>query len=484
MTSNRTYLALALAICTIAAGLRLYRLGDWPFAGDELATFQETDSLFRRQASKSADQIDRLPRLIPVGYVINYISYELAGRTEFGSRISSAVMGVISIAVLLWLLPGALGQRAALCTGLLIALWPDHLFESQNHRFYMTAALFCTLSMALGALALRRRSSALTLAAVFAAYLAILSHTVCGMLLPCLLAIFLVAPRTGIQGPSKAQIIILIQANLSAVILLVAYIYPIVRGWNQGETWGYGVGHSLAAALVQVGWPTALLAVLGLLFLGKEDPSQAVCWTALGVSWIVATVALPFVIPFHPGYLFPFAIPAFVLAGYGMAKLYEMLLPQGRLLAATVAVAFCFLDLPSVVSYYRDGSRYDYRAAALHIEKNFRLGDRVAAVSPGLLAYYAGSCNGALSLPPAPLAELEKLETKSADARWWLVLPIGRSGKDELLRTWLARHCSEELVIQRPRLDYYDYRVEVFLYRPAAFPATMAVTRKNTSAGS
>jgi hypothetical protein len=173
-------------------------------------------------------------------------------------------------------------------------------------------------------------------------------------------------------------------------------------------------------------------------------------------------VALPLVVAFHPGYTFPFAVCAFVLAGHGVATVYELLRPRGATLAAAWVLAACGLNLPSVASYYRDGSRYDYRTVAIYVRDHFRPGDHVVAVSPALLRHYAAECRDAVKLPSDPLPTLRALG--SPPGRTWVVIPSGRGGKDEGLGRWLARHCSQELAVRKTRFDYYDYTVELFLY--------------------
>ncbi|HEX5271086.1 MAG TPA: hypothetical protein VFW33_11385, partial [Gemmataceae bacterium] len=175
----------------------------------------------------------------------------------------------------------------------------------------------------------------------------------------------------------------------------------------------------------------------------------------------VAAVALPMVVAFHPAYTFLFAPWALVLAGHGTARVWERLRPLGAPVAVAWLLGACCLDLPRVASYYRDGSRYDYRTAALYIHDHFRPGDRVAAVSPGLMGHYAAECQGGIRLPTDPLPALPALAEHPG--RTWVAVASNRSGKDEALRHWLARNCSAELVARHTRFDYYDYTVEVFL---------------------
>src|SRR6516225_6156858 len=91
-TSSRSRLLVVGALVVMLAGfLRFHRLGDWPFAGDEILTFPEVDSLFEGPSVSTIEQKDRLPRLIPLGYLVQYLDYQLFGRDEYGSRVLIAL---------------------------------------------------------------------------------------------------------------------------------------------------------------------------------------------------------------------------------------------------------------------------------------------------------------------------------------------------------------------------------------------------------
>src|SRR5947209_2290306 len=93
----RPLLLLALTLALLGGGLRFFRLGPWPFAGDELATLTEADSLFGKTVSPPESQTYRLARLVPLSYAIHYADYQLFGRDEWGSRVLIALLGTLQI---------------------------------------------------------------------------------------------------------------------------------------------------------------------------------------------------------------------------------------------------------------------------------------------------------------------------------------------------------------------------------------------------
>jgi hypothetical protein len=458
-------LSICLALGLLAAGLRFYRLGDWPFHGDELAAIEEAQSLVQKHDGPLTAQKDRLPRLIPLGYFLLYIDHELFGRDEFGTRVLTAILGTLHVVLVFFFLDRILGRVPALATALLLALWPEHLYHSQENRYYMTAAVCASLAMLWGALAVQRRSLAWTAAACAAAFAAILAHTLQGLLFAGLFAAIVAAGWLAGDRRVFRLLGVVLVAGLLSVAFFACYLLPLVRGWNSGATWGYSLSHSVMASVSQLGWPIALLALLGLLTMGQRDREQASYWIAWAVLWCAASIILPFFVAYHPGYVFPLTLPALVLAGQAIAAIYEALRPQYALAACAWVGVTGLFNLPSLVSHYADGSRGDLRSAGQFVSRNWQPGDRVAAFSPTLLRHYVapGIEPAALSLSD-PITHLRKLG--HGPERLWIVVPSSRGGKPERLADWLGKHCSLEMSRRSQRIDYHENVIEVFLYEP------------------
>ena len=340
----------------------------------------------------------------------------------------------------------------------------------------MAAGFFSCLCLILGALAVRRRSATWTVAACLAALGALFCHTLCVLLLPGLLTA-IVAAAVAARRPIPLRIWAILLATITVAGLAIwFYLWPLAQNWNNGAEWGYTVLHSVAASINQVGCSVALLALLGAVALWHDCPAQGAYWTIWMVLWAVASVVFPLVLAFHPAYLFAFAFGPFVLAGYAVHVVYQILLVRGRLAAMTWVVVVLGLSMPSVASYYTDGARPNYRTVALYIEKHAQSGDRVTGVSHRNLAFYSPACEKSMGLPDNPVPALQEMIAQPG--RIWIVIPSGRSGKEEKLRRWLAEHCSQELVVHQQRFDYRDFTVELFVSPPARtgdrkeFPAT------------
>lgn len=482
MPRRTILLIICLELGLLAAGLRFYRLGDWPFHGDELAALDEAQSLVESHDEPLTNQKDRLPRLLPLGYFVLYLDHEIFGRDEFGSRVSTALLGALHVVLVFFFLERTLGRVPALATALLILLWPEHLYRSQENRYYMTATVCASLAMLLGAVAVQRRSFGWTFGACVAAFAAILAHTLQGLLFAGLFLAIFAAGRIAADRRVFRLLLVVAGSGLAAIIFFVCYLLPLVRGWNAGESWGYSLSHSVMASVSQLGWPIALLAFVGLLTSARGDPAQAGYWITWAALWAVAAVLLPFFVAYHPGYVFPFTLGALVLAGRAIAVIYEALRPQYALAAGVWLGVTCLFNLPSVVSHYADGSRGDLRSAGEFITENWQPGDRVAAFSPRLVKHYVAPGIEPIGLKTSdPVPDLRKLSRTSE--RLWIVVPSSRGGKPERLAEWLGKHCTLEMARRSKRIDYHENVTEVFLYEPLQAVVKRAIEAPAADAG-
>ena len=462
----RSWLAPCLSLLLLAGGMRFYRLGDWSLAGDETATFEEVDSLLTHRSADLKNQIDSLPRLIPLAHGTLAAGYKLFGRGEFGCRALPALLGSLNVALLYLLLRGPLGALPAFTSALFVALWPEHIFHSQENRFYIPAEFMSSLCMATGALAAQRRSLGWMAIACLSAFLAVLFHTTLGLLQIGLVVSFTLANVWDHRPGAWFLLGAILVTSLASRFLFTGYLMPIYRSWNFGSGWGYGPVQAVLASVVQLGLPVTILAMLGGLFAVGERSAQGFYWVVWAGLWFTVCLFLPGVMIYQPSYAFAFAPPLCVLAGLAVARIYELLKPVTPVAAAGWICLVFLLNAPSVVSHFIDGSRHDFRSAAFCIADHFQAGDRVAATSPALLSYYTPVCRGAMPLTSwHPLPDLEVAAAKPG--RLWIVLGSARSGKGDELTQWLAKHAQLQAQFRKTRLDYYDYEVEVYL-RPAS----------------
>jgi hypothetical protein len=189
----------------------------------------------------------------------------------------------------------------------------------------MVAAFFAFACLLVGARILRNRSTLFAILACCLALVAVLAHTLLIILLPLVFVAVCAgayAEKRSIPRP------VWIAFAIAAVVLsafFALYVRPLVRGWNEAETWGYSPVHALFASIVMIGWPIALLAVVGFVLMLRERTAQNWYWLACLLGWIGATVAFPLVVVYHAEYVFPLVLGGIVAAGYAIAVIYGLL---------------------------------------------------------------------------------------------------------------------------------------------------------------
>jgi hypothetical protein len=344
-------------------------------------------------------------------------------------------------------------------------LSPDHLFHSQENRFYIAAWLFSSAAMLFGAVAARQQSLSVMCVACGLAVAATLVHTLQGLVSAGLVVAIILSGWARQRRTVTPLAILAMTSTLIAGIIVAVQVMRFGRGWNAGGGWGYGMLHSIMGAVLQIGWPNALLALLGAADVVATRDGEGVYWLTWAGVWAASTVVLPLMVVYHPAYTFPLTLGVFLLAGRAVGKVFELIRIQSLATACVWFGVACLLQAPDIASYYMDGSRYDYRSAAQWVSDNWQPGDRIAAVSPGLLSRYLKA--------PKPITGLRTTdpflgdETEAGrEGRVWIVVPVGRTGLVPAMRKWLDAHCRRVGLIQQHRYDYYEYAVEIYL-RPA-----------------
>jgi hypothetical protein len=454
---------IVLGLTVLAGALRFHSLGTWPFSGDETATLEEESVLFHAQNVSHESQAYRLPHLIPASYFVLHISHTLFGLDEWGTRVLIAVLGTLSVVLVFVLLDGPMPRPAAIASALLIALLPQHVAHSQENRFYMVAAFFSFACLLVGARILwNRRSGLFAILACCLALVAVLAHTLLIILLPLVFVAVCAGAYAEKRPISRAVWLPFAFATVVAAVFFAVYVRPLVHGWNQGETWGYSPLHALVGSIPMIGWPIALLAVVGLVLMLRDRTSQNWYWLVCFLGWGGASLMLPLVVVYHDEYVFPLVLGGIVVAGYAISVIYELLFSRSPVAAMAWLGLICLANLPGLASHYVDGSRRDERSAAAYVREHWSPGDRVTGYAMGLFGYYSrGCCEPQIPLSTTSVPQLEQLGAENG--RLWIVLENTRWGLDPPTQRWLFDCAVHKLSVGGRRFDEAEFKVEVYL---------------------
>ncbi len=136
-------------VLVLAAALRIYNLGAESFWIDEVIMVQITQAGFDTVISEFVN--DGRP---PLYVFLSYAWSNLMGTSEVAVRYLSALLGVMTVAVMYIIGREHFGQKVALISAVLLTVSVFHIRYSQEHRYYslvlfftLTAAWFFTLSL-------------------------------------------------------------------------------------------------------------------------------------------------------------------------------------------------------------------------------------------------------------------------------------------------------------------------------------------------
>ena len=480
---------LVLLILAVAGSMRFAKLGTWSFDHDEQFTILETNILFglaevpethlKGGTVRPEDsQLARLPKMLPLAYATHRLGYYLFGENEFGSRVLPAVFGTLSVGAVFWLGLPVFGYSGTIVLTFLMMLWPAHVFNSQQNRFNSETFFFEVLVFLLAAHTVKRRSVLSGVLMGLAACGMILCHALTGLVWGIVLAGILAAWITERRFPPIGVVAALVGFSFLFMGFAIFYIIPLASGWNDFVAWGYSSQHAVLATVNMLGFPVVLFAALGgLLALTRLRNPDDAFWVTVSLGCAACVPMLPKLISLNPMYLFLFAFPFLVLAARFADHVFQRLREPGTAGNLTMAVAWiglvCCSNLPSLASYYLDGSRCNHRGAFEYVREHWREGDRLTGYMMGSAEWSIPECSPRIPLKTEGTVEqLEEL-VESGDGRLWIVLHSYRGGLGPELRHWLGKHCSYEHRIGKKRFDYDEYTVEVFLYerffQPYAF---------------
>lgn len=133
------HIALAVVICG-GAFIRLSNIGSAGFGSDELIQYFVAQSIVDGEGARlpSGEPYTRgedVSRMIAA-------SLQLLGDSPFAMRLPSAIMGILVLVLFAWILWRLIGPWGAVTGTLLLAVFPEAVFQSRHVRFYTYQQLF------------------------------------------------------------------------------------------------------------------------------------------------------------------------------------------------------------------------------------------------------------------------------------------------------------------------------------------------------
>ncbi|MDR1962762.1 MAG: glycosyltransferase family 39 protein [Planctomycetaceae bacterium] len=495
----------------LAALLRFYGLGTWSFDRDEIATKIECRYFFEHQPlpdsikghpcyhpEEEKSQFCRLPRLVCAASFVHWIDCRIFGEDEFGSRFLMAVMGSLSVGIAFLLGRSLFGFSGSLILALLILLSPEHVYNSQNARFYCQAFLMIEIVLLLGGHVAVNRSLFAAICLGPAAIIMVLSHSltvlIWGILFLGLLIDFFLTREPDRESKNQfatkiPRKLVLILCAWSIVIFLIVlvHIMPLSQSWNQFETRISPLDSVLTFAFI-FGRPYLILCFPAWVWalLSFRNAGQTY-WLFVSLACGTVILLLPLKIIFYQWYGILFAFPLFVILAMFINHIGQLLTCSHQQYGRYCALVWCcfalLLNIAALRNYYKGGDRYDYRSACRYIEQHWQPGDRlICHDGTEIIHQYLPQHDVPTSLWAKQSKEwlLSLFDPNKPEkddpscGRYWLILKreIYFAFSEEV-REWIDRHGQRQSHFGASR--YEEPRVlDVFLCSPQPFGLTPA----------
>ena len=483
-SARAAWLILA-ALTLLGLILRFWHLGDWNFQATEMFTYRDS-------------QRPQFGNARPLVYLLNYyLVRPLLPLDEFGMRLVPAIAGTLAIPSMYLMGRRMVGTRAALFAALFLTLNPTQILYSQLGRYWSLVFLFCTIAPIALYLGVRDRSGRMLALGVVATILAGLSHPVGALSVGGPVLLLLAGLRReqlaewwrhpGVRWGAVGLLVVLALALYRFVPLLLGWIsmHDRMPGYGQfllptQRAPGVKQLVRLMGLADSLTVPVALAALAGVYLVWRAGRQRSIAVFLMSVAvfhlGVLLLVSLRTSVSLY--YLLP-STPVFFL-GAGLFLDHLCRGDRGTsprwLVPATVTAMMLVAGVPTLISDYRDGRRFDFRGAARWLTEQMRPGDLVFSDQPMVLQHYLPQVK-VIHLQQNPAALADSLGPGEGRSRLWLVAPAASHAfratlREGGLRQWIYGHCQLQYTLGRGRVDLRQQYLQVYRCPPGPLPGT------------
>ncbi len=480
-TSRSTTLLLG-ALVLFGFALRFWRLGTWSFESDEV--FMLRDSIHPTL---------RNPR--PLLYFLNhYVVAPLTPLNEFGLRLLPAVFGVLAIPAFYLVIRRLVGTRSALFATFLLTVSPLLVIFSQFARYWSLVFLLCAIYPYALYLGVRERDRGMLILGIVTFVLACLAHPASVLLIggPGVWLAFTYLRPSYIRRAWNQKLLRwgIITAVILALVIAVRFVPILLRWVSIHDTMGafgqYLLAPKLAPGLKQLKYllaftegltlPVTLTGAVGIYLLAKSGNRTLGLYLAGLVLFPIIFLSLVSLrTPVSTYYLLPTTPVFFIGAGVFLSRISEVDwgFRARWLMPATALLLILDAGTPTLISQYRNGRRYDFKAAARWLEKRVTPNDVIFSDQPVAMGYYLPKAEvQQLRFNTEPLKQsMQRIHGGGREGSLWIIAPAPAHAFRTNLRqgglaAWMYSNCQLRNSLGAGRLDFRQQYLQVFQCPP------------------
>jgi mannosyltransferase len=435
---GRLQYVLLAVVTLLALGLRLYKLAEWSFWRDELATINRALGHFNIETI--INQWWRPPlSVILTGGFLNHF-----GVNEWFARIPSVVIGVLSILLIFFVAKRLSNGWVGLLASIMVALSTWHIFWSQNARFYTSLMLLYFLASFLFYIFIERGHLKYLVLFAFIFFLAMSERLNAILLIPVLifyLVLLFFLPWKKPAGFNLRNLSFLVAPGV-AIVLLELYSLVSTSTTRIGFAFETFFGKPiddpvriLILILFSIGVPLAVLAF----FSGFSMISER---NRLGLYLLLnATIPIGILLAGSP-FIFTVERYAFItlpswilLASYGIWEITRKVQFRPYLIGACLLFMIIGDMSATNLMYYQinHGNRQDWRQAMQIVTHNASTDDVIVSSVAELGSYYTGR-------EVLWLGDIDPEMVKTFENRHWFVIDSENGWWSPNQKSWVENN--------------------------------------------
>jgi 4-amino-4-deoxy-L-arabinose transferase-like glycosyltransferase len=454
VTERPVYLYVVLAgITAVATLLRLYKLGDWSFWGDELFSVSGQEDGFNYNLLRQSLSL----ALIQAVTAVN-------GTNEWNARIVPAIIGIISIPILYFLVRKIFDPQIALLAVLLLAISPWHIYWSQNARFYTAILLFYSVALLFFYLGMEQDRPWYLFLSILFLGLAAKERLFALFFIPVALVYLLLLNWLRFGTPpgwrTRNGAIFIIPALIGGLFFAGPYVGNLPE-------WMIGFGRAnnnpvwlFAGFVAYVGLPVICLGTVGGLY-GIAQKNRAALLLLLNAT--LPLLLLMLIAPFHytaNRYAFISLTSWFILTAVTVLALWRKLPRPANLLLIGVFLILLLQPLGDDVLYYTTqmGNRDNWKSAFAVVKEQKQADDLVVSTNGQLARYY-------LQENTLDFVGLNRADLSQSKQRMWVIEDNVAIEHFPHIHQWLTEN-ARLMAVFDVTAQARTFNMRVYLYEP------------------
>jgi uncharacterized membrane protein len=428
-------ISLLILITVVALCIRFFKLGEWSFWIDEIATINRAQTPLGELLMRGQ---------IGFTYVLTNIALINFGVSEWSSRLVPAVIGIITIPIVYFPIKAMFEAKTGLIAVLLIAISPWHLFWSQSSRFYTSLMLFYFIAMFAFYYGFEKDRLSYIIMGIIFFGIAFQERMFSLLLIPALIVYIVIVKWSSFETPKGLNKRNLLPLAVVGLIGLVVVIFDIIQYVSSGNSF---ILNELAwffarpiddpfrlgvFIFLSLSFGVVVLATFSGWYLILER-NRAGLYFSIGalIPLILIIAANPFMFT-EKRYIF-MTLPCWViLAAAGIKEIFSMSHRNGKLLAWAVLLMLVASSAGTHLLYFtvNHGDRYDWESSFNFVQERKDEGDVIVSTRPQIGAYYYdGPIKNFSGMTP------EKIEADQN--RYWFVVDSEKVWNNRVMKEWL-----------------------------------------------